>query len=188
MKKKNSVAHWLIPAIIGTVVTAGLLYTIPIRDRGVRLEVTASGPEKRTSPASGRPAPAPATPSYQAEPRQPTIYRWTDAQGRTHYGNRPLAGVDARAVDPERANVSVIDMAPIVVRPQPSRPQPEQQPRQALMSVRQEYNTQQQDCGWVKAQIAEIDARMRIGYKAQTGEVLRERRRYLVQLRHEYCH
>lgn len=56
------------------------------------------------------------------------------------------------------------------------------------MSVRQEYNTQQQDCGWVKAQIAEIDARMRIGYKAQTGEVLRERRRYLVQLRHEYCH
>lgn len=56
------------------------------------------------------------------------------------------------------------------------------------MSVRQEYNTQQQNCDWVKAQIAEIDARMRVGYKAQTGEVMRERRRYLVQLRHEYCH
>jgi hypothetical protein len=181
MKKKNNITYWLLPAIIGTITTAGFLYTIPIRDRGVRLEVTTSEPEKR-------PSPTPVTPFSQAESQQSAIYRWTDEQGRTHYGNRPPAGVNARAVDPERANVSVVDMAPITIRQQPSSPQPEQQPRQALMPARQEYSTQRQNCDLVKAQIAEIDARMRAGYKARTGEILRERRRHLVELRYAYCH
>lgn len=43
-------------------------------------------------------------------------------------------------------------------------------------------------CKQVKDEIAWIDARMRQGYKARTGESLRNRRRDLVGLRYQYCH
>lgn len=190
---KNNVLAWLVPGAMAAMLTGGFLYLIPLQDRAARLEIPLPGVNAKQEPA-GRLEPLieaqRALGSHDAHSLPPAaggLYKWTDAKGKVHYGDRPPEGSGALAVDESRLNISVVTL------PDTPPPQPRAQaapPSDTRAGATSAYLARQDtlQCKQVKDEIAWIDARMRQGYKARTGERLRNRRRDLVELRSQYCH
>lgn len=195
MRRRTShLARWIIPVMLASIITGGFICLIPIQDRSATRNLKA--PERATELISARQSIDRATSSRPAQTsspeslslEQPGLFKWTDASGRTHYGDQPPEGVQAVAVDTAATNISLVQMLP----PRP----PSQQrsvttppPRSTTTRSTTPENPQRsQHCQWVKNAIESIDARMRVGYQNWEGEHLRAERRRLVAERAEVCH
>jgi len=149
--------------------------------------------------AATEPAPAPPhaadvvkAPALMPTPRYPAqapgeVYRWKDAQGRQHFGDRPPPGVAVEAIPLQRLQPS--RMEPLTageVRMLTAADQ-QRQARAAADSAYRQAEAEQQwtqvavasECDWIGREIERIDARMRAGYREPLGERLRDRRRDL---------
>lgn len=197
-RRKNNLTQWLIPVTLASILTGGFIYLIPIQDRGVAVTVTT--PDKAAEqPPVRQQITQPAQPTHRAEPRQPNtpkkpaspepqrgLYKWKDADGRTHYGEYPPLNVEAVAVDTAATNTSIVEMV-TPAAPRAAEGVTTPAPQQNMSRPRETTNPQEsQRCKWVKEQISSIDARMRAGYR--DGEYLRDRRRQLVNERSKVCH
>lgn len=178
MKRKNSPLTWILPLLASIAITWTFIYMMPIKDRGERVSI----PFPNTnSPTSTK------TPSYaQPDQNQQKIYRWIDAGGKTHYGDKPPKNVDIHTVDDANFSIVQFDKG----RPQGTQQRTQQQTRPQMQAPQQKTTSTSKNsrCESAKAQIEAIDERMRRGYTARTGEALKEKRRQLIQQRNIYCH
>lgn len=183
---------WLVPGVMAVAVTAIFLLLLPTQDRKVRLELPAPFIQTEQEPVGRLELPvAPwAAPEARdvrsAPPVAGGVFKWTDAKGRVHYGDKPPKGSGAQAVEGSGLNVSVVTMpaAPVPqARIQAPPPANRAQPAPSYAAPQDSLPCQQ-----VKDEIAWIDSRLRQGYKVRMGESLKARRRDLVKLRAQYCH
>lgn len=198
-RRKNNLTQWLIPVTLASILTAGFIYLIPIQDRGVAVTVTTpdkaaeqppvrqqiTQPAQTAHPPQSRAQAAEHTQEAASPEPQRGLYKWKDADGRTHYEEHPPLNVEAVAVDTAATNTSVVQMvtpATTSTRSGVTTPAPQNTYRPTCRKHLQK-NTR---CIWVKEQIRSIDARMRAGN--QNGEYLRDRRRQLVNERSKVCH
>ncbi len=178
-------------AFLGEVRTPfGTIVLSPLAEKlGVPAAVEALKPSQGDTAATSQPLPARRAERVGgglARPSLDGVYRWTDAEGRIHYGDRPPANAEVAAFDEQALRTNVV-RAPRTV------PQADSRTNTAntapINTVGGDYKAWRvQRCQQVKDQIERIDARMRRPYTAQQGEYYRARRRSLVNERNEYCH
>lgn len=178
MKRKNTPLTWIIPGMISIAMTLAFIYLVPIKNRGERVSIPFPKSLIKNSPAPTKTPPV----NAQPDPNQQKIYRWVDTNRKTHYGDKPPKNVDAQTVEDSNFSIVQFDKR----RPQSSQQQARPQARTPQQKTTSASKNSQ--CESVKAQIEAIDERMRRGYTARTGEVLKEKRRQLVQQRNRYCH
>lgn len=182
MKRKNSPLSWIIPALASIAIIYAFIYMRPIKKILDHTSTYFTNSQNINIPTK--------TPPNYKQTNHPQIYRWTDENGKTHYGDNPPPNTIVEIVDPENANVTMVDMTP-APKYQPSQPpqvQPIQKQKRTATSNQTSLTTQHRQCEQVKKTIEQIDMRMRAGYKAWEGERLRKRRHELVKQRNQYCH
>lgn len=194
-RRTSQLTRWIIPIMLASLITGGFIYLIPVQDRSATYNLKASERATGLTPArqsidkaaSSRPVQTSRSEEYLSH-KQPSLFKWTDASGRIHYGDKPPEGVQAVAVDTEATNTSLVQ---IVTPRLPN----QQRPVTTLPSLRTtthpsmpENPQHSQRCQWVQNAIRLVDARMRAGYQNWEGERLRAERRQLVTERAEVCH
>jgi hypothetical protein len=174
------------PYIAVVVVTAGL-YGAFLATRPEPTATTATTATHSSRPVSATRAAQPTSPP--SAPR-PVGYRWTDADGQTHYGEAPG---DPTAV-PVHGAISIYPAAELprytaartTTRPTPA---PARAVRTASGPTPEEREAARKAaaCARAEADIARIRSRMRAGYTASQGNRLNEQERDARERRNENC-
>ena len=116
------------------------------------------------------------------------IYKWRDDKGRVHYGERPPADhAEAREIS---AALPPIHEIPAATAPKSAkRPslQTKAVDRRETLAAQRALERQAQRCEKYADQLADIQRKLRAGYREPRGNKLRERRRVLEQKQHEEC-
>jgi len=116
------------------------------------------------------------------------IYKWQDEKGRVHYGERPPADhAEAREIS---AALPPIHEIPAATAPKAAeRPslQTKADDRRETLAAERALERQTQRCEKYADQLADIQRKLRAGYREPRGNKLRERRRLLEQKQHDEC-
>lgn len=184
MHGRSDFFGWFLPVTFAVLATVAYVYLVPSQDP--RSAATLE-PSTSTSTQHETTSPPPLPGSASTPLQTPALYKWTDAQGRTHYGDQAPEGVTAEPLDPAIGERNVIRLSPLAVAPDSNAdttvnvtPTPE--PARYWTSPRETYS-----CDTIKEHIERIDEVMRAGYTVRQGERLKANRRALTKLRREYC-
>jgi hypothetical protein len=116
-----------------------------------------------------------------------TFQRWTDAEGRLHYGDAAPAGATAEEVeiDPDHN----VHEAPPVPRFTPAAPKKRPPPRSDAAAQREtrERRERAEKCADYQEKFEHLRARMRAGYKASEYNRLMEQEETLRRKIKTYC-
>ena len=124
-------------------------------------------------------------------PVQAEIYRWTDAQGRVHFGEKPPAGQAAQMLEPKPLNtMPPPPVVPSFVDWREHEQQGRNERRQQRLQQEREQQQQQKQaerCDKARAMLAEAGRKT---YRNTSLEALQKRNRRREELRRrvkDYC-
>ncbi len=116
------------------------------------------------------------------------IYKWRDDKGRVHYGERPPADHhEAREISTTLPPIHEIPAAKTPLTSKPKARQAQASDLRRTIAAEQAHERQQQRCNQYAEQLADINRKLRAGYREPRGNKLRQRRRALEQKQHEEC-
>jgi len=119
-------------------------------------------------------------------------YRWVDAQGRVHYGDRPPAGTTTQTIGftdnhGSQAQPGLREGEVQMLRSAGERPTRSARATASVATSDGAVASRQDSCDQARRDLAQVRSEMRAGYKASRYEALRQRERQAKRDKREHC-